>query len=319
MGRREMKGRPGRAPWGFGALVAGTAVVASSVAPASSGIQSPPAPHRLATVDGFQIPESVRYDPERDAYYVSNINVHATAADNNGFISILSPDGVVVNHRFVAGGEAGTTLNAPKGMALVGTDLWVTDVTVLRSFDRRTGRPGRAIDLGPHGAIFLNDLAAHPDGGLFVSDTSLVFSPEGKVTRGGTDRVYRISPTGDVSIAVADPRLQGPNGLFWDNRANQLLIASLSGKNVYGWTASTGLSVLASGPGSYDGIEALADGTIVVSSQDLPGILALHGSELRPLITGVSDTGDIGIDPKRGRIAIPRLDANVVELWQLPR
>jgi sugar lactone lactonase YvrE len=275
------------------------------------------APTRVATVDGFQIPESARYDPARDQYFVSNVNAHATAADNNGFIALVGPDGQVVDRRFIAGGKNGVTLHGPKGMALVGDDLWVTDVTTLRRFNRQTGRAGAAIDLAPHGALFLNDVTAAPDGTLYVSDTSLVFAATGNPTRGKTDRVYRVTPAGAVSVAVADARLEGPNGVFWDARANHLLIASIMGKNIYRWSDGGGLQVQAAGPGGYDGVERLDDATILVSSQDLPGLMTLTASGLTALIPGVSDVADIGVDTRRRRVAIPRLDPNVVEIWQL--
>jgi sugar lactone lactonase YvrE len=276
------------------------------------------APTRVATVEGFAIPESARYDPARDQYFVSNVNAHATAADNNGFIALVGPDGQVVDRRFIAGGQNGVTLHGPKGMALVGDDLWVTDVTTLRRFSRRTGQPGAAVDLAPHGALFLNDVTAAPDGTLYVSDTSLVFPPTGNPTRGNTDRVYRVTPAGAVSIAIADPRLEGPNGVFWDARANHLLIASIMGKNIYRWSDGGGLQLQAAGPGGYDGVERLDDATILVSSQDLPGVMTLTASGLTAVIPGVSDVADIGVDTKRRRVAIPRLDPNVVEIWQLP-
>ncbi|MGE0360580.1 MAG: SMP-30/gluconolactonase/LRE family protein [Vicinamibacterales bacterium] len=288
--------------------------VAGVVGPAAQ----PAAPARLASLDGFAIPESARFDPDLDRYYVSNVNAHATASDDNGFISLVGPDGTLLDRRFIAGGQHGVTLHGPKGMAIVGADLWVTDVTMLRRFDRRTGRPGRGVDLGPHGAVFLNDVTAAPDGTLYVSDTSLVFPPTGNPTRGRTDRVYRVSPAGEVSIAVADARLEGPNGVFWDTRANQLLIASIMGKHVYRWTAGGGLHVLASGPGGYDGVERLDERTLLVSSQDLPGLMSLVNGVLAPLVPGVSDVADIGVDVTRRRVAIPRLDPGIVEIWQLP-
>ena len=276
------------------------------------------APARVAVVDGFAIPESARYDPVRDQYFVSNVNTHATAADNNGFIALVGPDGQVVERRFIAGGQKGVTLHGPKGMALAGDDLWVTDVTMLRRFNRRTGQPGAAIDLSAHGALFLNDVTAAPDGTLYVSDTSLIFPPTGNPTRGKTDRVYRVTAAGAVSVAIAHPRLEGPNGVFWDTRDNHLLIASIMGKNIYRWTEGGGLQVQASGPGGYDGVERLDDTTILVSSQDLPGLMTLTAAGLSPLVPGVSDVADIGVDIKRRRVAIPRLGPNVVEIWQLP-
>jgi sugar lactone lactonase YvrE len=296
------------------AVLALPALAALSIQPAAQSA----APTRVAVVDGFAIPESARYDPARDQYFVSNVNAHATAADNNGFIALVGPDGQVVDRRFIAGGRPGVTLHGPKGMALVGDDLWVTDVTTLRRFNRRTGQPSAAIDLAAHGALFLNDVTAAPDGTLYVSDTSLVFPPAGNPTRGKTDRVYRVTPAGAVSIAVADARLEGPNGVFWDSRANHLLIASIMGKNVYRWTEAGGLHVQATGPGGYDGVERLDESTLLVSSQDLPGLMTLTASGLTALIPDVSDVADIGVDTKRRRVAIPRLDPNLVEIWQLP-
>jgi hypothetical protein len=54
-------------------------------------------------------------------------------------ISRVSPDGRLTTRRFVEGGREGATLNAPKGLAIVGRELFVADIDVVRSFDRITG------------------------------------------------------------------------------------------------------------------------------------------------------------------------------------
>ena len=64
-------------------LTSATAVALSALSAQSA------TPTRLAVVEGFAIPESARYDPERDQYFVSNVNAHATASDNNGYISLV--------------------------------------------------------------------------------------------------------------------------------------------------------------------------------------------------------------------------------------
>jgi len=54
----------------------------------------------------------------------------------------------------------------------------------------------------------------------------------------------------------------------------------------------------------------------IVSFATLPALPALAPSLRSP---SSADTGDLGVDTTRRRIAIPRLEAHVVELWQLPQ
>jgi sugar lactone lactonase YvrE len=271
-------------------------------------------------VSGFDIPESAKYDPEQDVIFVASIGQHATASDNNGFISRVTPAGAVASRRFIAGGRGGVTLHAPKGMTIVGDTLWVADVTVLRGFNRRDGRPLALIDLGAAGAVFLNDVAAGPDGSLYLSDTGLRFAPDGQLSHPGPDRVFRVASTREISVIAEGDTLAGPNGVFWDEPNGRLLIASILGKAVFSWRpGGRGPALVASGPGGYDGIDRLSDGRIVIASQDARAVLLLSGRELTPLITGVESPGDIGVDTRRNRVVIPRLDANVVEIWEVPR
>lgn len=90
---------------------------------------------------GFATPESVLHDAIADVYLVSNINGHPLQPDGNGFISRLSPSGEVVDLKWIDGEAEGVTLNAPKGMAIVGEVFYVADIDVVRMFDRTTGSP----------------------------------------------------------------------------------------------------------------------------------------------------------------------------------
>ncbi|HEB52872.1 MAG TPA: hypothetical protein ENI87_06430, partial [bacterium] len=85
-------------------------------------------------------PESVLYDPASDVWLVSNIAGEPLAKDGNGFIARVSPDDGSAR-AWIEGGRNGVTLHAPKGMALLGDDLWVADIDVVRRFDRRSGAP----------------------------------------------------------------------------------------------------------------------------------------------------------------------------------
>lgn len=265
---------------------------------------------------GFDIPESMQYDPSRDVYYVSNIGAHATRADNNGYISRVRPDGTLADARFIQGGRDGVTLNAPKGMRVEGDTLWVADVDHLRAFDLDTGRSLVEVDLSSVGARFLNDLDRGPDGALYVTDTGLDF--DGPDFHPGPDRIYRVGLDRSVSVALDDPDLRGPNGILWDATTERFLVGSLLSDAVFGWRPGSSAEVVARGTGGYDGIARLPDGRVLVASQDGEAIQELlPDGTFREVVGGISSPGDIGVDHSRGRILVPRLDAQVVEVWTL--
>jgi sugar lactone lactonase YvrE len=274
-------------------------------------------PVRLATVGGFAIPESARWDPEQRVWFVSNINVGPTK-DGNGFISRLAADGRVDSLRFIESGRSGITLHAPRGMALVGDTLWVADIDAVRGFDRRTGDPLATVDLSPLGALLLNDIAHAPDGTLYVTDTGVQFDSAGNRQHTGPDRVFRIR-AGQPSVALEGEWLGQPNGVTWDPIGKRLLLAPVAGDStVQEWTEGAARpEPIARGPGRYDGVEVLPGGRILVAAWNDSTVSEVVGKELRPLIRGVPAPADIGVDPERGVVAIPILQGDRVELWAL--
>src|SRR6185295_7047998 len=122
----------------------------------------PQEPHRIREVTGLSHPESARYDPDLDLWFVANINGDPLAKDNNGFITRLKSDGSIGVLKFAEGGRNGVRLNGPKGMAIVGDTLWVADIDAVRGFNRRTGAEVASVSLSGQ-AKFLNDIAAGPD------------------------------------------------------------------------------------------------------------------------------------------------------------
>src|SRR5207247_5497189 len=183
---------------------------ATPAAPAPAAAPTlPPSPGatKLTVVEGFLTPESVLHDPVQDIYFVSNINGSPTAKDNNGFISRVRPDGAIENLKFIEGGRAGVTLNAPKGLAVAGDTLWVADSDVVRAFNARTGAPIDSVKFdsasaGGGGAVFLNDVTVASTGAIYVTDTGIRFDDVGNVLHPGPDRVFRIGPDRKVTVAA---------------------------------------------------------------------------------------------------------------------
>lgn len=262
---------------------------------------------------GFQTPESVLYDSRADVYLVSNINGNPTGTDGNGFISRVSPAGRILALKWIDGTKQGVTLNAPKGMALSGTTLYVADITAIRMFDRSTGRFKGSIDI--MGSSFLNDLTAGGDGAIYASDSGLKpdFSPS------GTDAVYRIDAQGKVTPIAKSADLHTPNGLAALPGGRVFVVTFTKEGEVYTLGADgTRQGVRNFGVGQLDGVERLPDGSFLVSSWAASAVYRMAGQGMaKPVVENVKAPADIGYDSKRNRVLIPQFMDNKVLIQAL--
>jgi sugar lactone lactonase YvrE len=303
-----------------------TALTLALAAAAASCQRKPPqvssaaqGPTRVLTIAGFRTPESVKYDPDLDLYFVTNVNGNPSAKDNNGFISRVRPDGTIDSLAFVAGGRGGVTLHGPKGTAIVGDTLWVADIDAVRGYNKRSGALVANVDFGHLGAKFLNDLAAGPDGALYITDTGIRFDSAGKLSHPGPDRIFRLGPRRETTVAAEGDTLAEPNGITWDARGGRFIVVSFGGPHLFAWKpGDKAPTVIAAGPGGWDGVELLADGRILASSWADSSVHVVTNGKVDRLIAGVPSPADFGIDTKRNRVLIPIFLGDRVEVWQLP-
>lgn len=266
----------------------------------------PPGVGALFSVRGFSGPESARHDPDQDVWFISNFNGEASG-DANGFISRVGPNGEMQKRKFITGSRA-APLHGPRGLFITGDTLWAADADGVHGFDRRTGSAVAFIDFRPLERGFLNDIALGPDGALYVTDTGR-----------RRPRIFRLAGR-TVTIALEDSALGPANGIAWDP-AGRFVLA--------GWGESSGVSAWQPGTsevtplslvrrGGNDGIELL-DLTVIVASQSDSSLHALrHGYEWLLLrVTGKPN--DIGLDRGRRRVAVPYLDLDRVDVWELPQ
>jgi hypothetical protein len=298
-------GREARAP-----ATTGDSAAAAGAAPSRDSADASGGPSK---VEGFQHPESARYDAELDVWYVSNVNGSPAAKDGNGYIARLHGDGTVDSMKWIVGGTRGVTLNGPKGLGLQGDTLWVADIDAVRAFNRRTGAPVATVDLKGK-AKFLNDLVVGPDG-VYITDTGV----EGGTRHTGPDQVFHIGAGHKASVALESDSLEGPNGIAWDQANARYVIVPFAGKVVRGWKpGSSTLTSLGTTAGQLDGVEVLDGSRLLITSWTDSSLFVLQGGRSTRVAGDLPSPADIGIDTKRHRVAIPLLLEDRVEFRRLP-
>jgi len=258
----------------------------------------------VTSITGFSGPEAVRYDPDQDVYFVSNFNGPGGEKDANGFISKISPEGTIHSLRFMTGTET-NPLHAPRGMYITGDTLWVADASGVHGFNRLTGTHVNFVDFTNLEIGFLNDVVEGDDGNLYVTDT-------------GTSTVFVIED-GTPSVLV-DSLPAPPNGITTDPEG-KLVLGPWQGIKSFPTvsTSPPGYSeyTVAKSGGNFDGIEFL-DGRMIAASQLDSSLHVFYQGNEHIAIKTPGKPADIGLDTKRNQIAVPYIDLNTVDIWQLP-
>ena len=278
----------------------------------TAGGSATPADKRIVIKDvGFATPESAIYVPAADIFLVSNINGGPADVDDNGFISKITPDGRVAELKWIDGAKPDVKLDAPKGMAISGDFLWVTDITVVRKFDPRTGAPKGEVTVP--GATFLNDIVAGDDGSVYVTDSGV----DAKLQPSGTDAVHHIAKDGKVKPLVKSKDLGAPNGLV--RVAGSVWVVTFSSGEVYEITAKGEKQAGVKLPkGQLDGVLVRADGELLVTSWEGRAVYAgKPGGAWRTLLADVEAPADVSWDSKRNVLLVTQFTMNALILLPL--
>jgi len=293
-----------------GIVVLGGALVLAQ-APAAEGPTLKP----IWDIKGdFAAPESAYYHAASNSVFVSSINGQILDKDGNGYISRLSPDGKVVSAKWVTG------LNGPKGLRSVGNTLWVADIDEVVGMDIGSGKITSRVKVD--GAAFLNDLAAAPDGTVYVSDSML-------------SRIYAVKDgKSSVFVEGADV-VEQPNGLLVDG--SRLILGSIGPAPQRGAAPGRGRGPAASGHlfafdlktrqrtqltsdavGGIDGIEPDGSGGLLVT--DVIGQRLLHvakSGQVRVLAKFSAGGADFGYIGAKRIAVVPFLFENRVAAYDL--
>jgi sugar lactone lactonase YvrE len=286
----------------------------------SVGIAAVPYARFVETMGGLRNPESVRYDPDQDVYFISNMSGFGSVKDGDGYIVRANAADVDQSSVFVRGGSGGVTLDAPKGMAISGDTLWVADIDKLRAFHRVTGAPLTTVDFAPLGAVLLNDVAVGPTGELRVTDTGIRMTEIG-VYFVGPARIFALGPDGTIRTVAEGSAVGQPNGIAWDSNGNRWIVVSFDrfrwDVRSIGSSGSVDSVFSRARQGQLDGVEVLSSGTILYSSWADSSLHLLEGGRDVQVIREVRAPADIGFDTRRNRVAIPMPTMGWVQLWSL--
>ena len=220
------------------------------------------------TPKAFAVPESVAYDPARDCFYVSNYDPVNPGAATGQAITKLGPDGRVIEQRFVAG------LKNPTGLVVVGDTLYAVERQSVATIDI----PRRAvISRAPlPNAGLPNDIAAAPDGTLYVTDSARA-------------AIVAISG-GTATVWLQDRRLARANGIVVDG--NRLVVGTNGDGTLKAIDRTTReiTTLAALGPGTIDGLAPLGEGRYLLSHNEGRLFTVEAGGQVRKLL----DTTVIG-------------------------
>ena len=278
-------------------------------------------PASAAQIDGLQRPQSFVADPSGEFYFIANINGEPEAKDNNGFITRLDKDGKTTHLHFIEGGQNGTTLDGPKGMAIVDRLLYVVDIDTLRGFEKNTGKPVVTVLLdasrapGTRPTIGLIDVTYDGKGTLYLSDTE-------------ADTVYRVEIAKEhaVTVLTKDPALAGPSGLAWNAKTGKLVAVSWHKGKIFEITADGVVRELVSNSffssrfHNLSGVDFDEWGSMYVSDFSAGKVWRIRPDmKFEVIAEYLSTPADIGIDRKGHLILVPYYYGNAAEMNGLER
>ena len=251
---------------------------------------------------GFATPESFQYYAAEDVYLVTNINGSPFDVDDNGFISKISPDGEVLDLKWIDGARPDTRLHGPKGLTISGNVLYVADHDEIHLFELPSGKQKTSVKIT--GATFLNGITPAAGGSVYTTDMGAT-SDNGNFVSSGTDAVYQVFPDGSYQTILKNKDLGWPNGIAISGR--HLIVITSQSNEVYRVLRDGQRYILPAPPtGFLDGLVAMDDGSLIMSSWAGSAIYRLDkNGSYSTVVDSLESPSDIGYDSKRNRLLVP--------------
>jgi sugar lactone lactonase YvrE len=253
----------------------------------------------------FRFAESCTFDPARNLIVAMNAGIAQALEPNDGYVSLLNPDGSVHTSKWIGVTRDGLTLNQPLGSAISNGVLYVADINVVRTFDLATGTPRAAYEVAE--ATGLNGIAATRDGTVYASNS------------GNPQRIYRVLPNGTSSVFIDGEPLVTPNGVAIDNDGN-IVVVNIGNNSVLTFNPQGRLvRTEHAAEGGNDGVVVLPDGTKYVSSVRFGSVSRIRpGAQAEVIATGIPSAASMCYDSVQRQLVIPMNNHNAMAFIKLP-
>jgi sugar lactone lactonase YvrE len=261
--------------------------------------------------EGILHPESLIYSPKHESFFATNVATGNPLEKKArvSYLSKISKDGKTIKAKWITG------LYAPKGLTVVGDDLYFTDVTRIVKVNIPKGKITKIYPVSKAG--FLNDTTVDAQGNVYISD---MFS----------DVIYKISKN-KLSVWVKDAKVAGSNGLFTDGKEHIIAVKwgtdidpkTFMAKNIgdvaiISLKKPTEITVVKELQGHLDGIDMDSKGTLWISDWISGDVYTMTKQGITKKMFNLGQgTADISVARDLNLLLVPQMGQNRLIFIQL--
>lgn len=252
----------------------------------------------------FHFTESCTFDANKNLILAMNAGNRAEGAEQDGFVSLINPDGSVHTAKWIGATRDGLELDKPLGSAIQGDYLYTVDAGFLRAFDLATGEPLGSVEIP--GSTILNGIAVAEDGTAYISNSR---DPE---------LIYRVDPVGEITVFAEGGLLSVPNGVAMDTDGN-IVVVNINNNAVITFNPDGEvINTEYAAEAGNDGVVVTEDGTKYVSSVRFGSVSRIRpGQDAEIIASGIPSAASMCYDSVQKQLVIPLNPNNALAFIKL--